>query len=166
MNRACTMLLPIAAILLLPGCAGLQAPPSLAPRPGEVQARAAAPAAPLPPADDTAVLGRIDALVALARRGDALFAEADRAGALAITMGRKAAVGSDAWIAGETARSALEAARQASAQALADIDREVVAAAEAAGTDATTGNTALTAAQTGVAAMVARQSARLDELSR
>jgi hypothetical protein len=153
-------------LALIAGCAGLSEVPSLAPRPIEkigMGAAAPAPPATLPVAQSDAALNlRISVLLGEAREGDASFVREDAANARAIVAGRRAAEGSEAWIAGETARSALEAARQKSADTLAALDQLLVERTTAGGA----GITELEAAKAQAEAIVARQTARLDELSR
>lgn len=150
--------------LLLSGCAGLSGIPSLAPRPieklGEAPAPSPAPVTTVPA--DLALLQRIAALTSEAQNGDEIFRNEDRNGASAIAAGRRAPEGSEAWIAGETARSALEAARQQSSDALAALDQLLVER-----TNSNAGGVAeIEAAKAAAEAIVARQTERLDTLTR
>lgn len=151
------------ASLLLPACAGLGDVPSLAPRPIEKSAAAPlpVPAPPTPVAADPALVQQIAGLMAEVRSGDALFQTEDRAGAAAIAAGRRASEGSDAWIAGETARSALEAARQRSSDALTALDQLLVERTGANGG----GLAEIGAAKSEAETIVARQTERLRALT-
>lgn len=149
------------------GCMNAARPPSLAPRAIEQRADAVAPApvAPVARPIDAALASRIAALRAEAREGDALFAQAERAGASAIRAGAASRAGSEQWLAGEQARSAMIAARQRTAAALAAIDTLLTdqAAAAADGRDAG-GIDEIRAAQDEIDALVSRQTARLEAL--
>ncbi len=153
-------------LLTLPlmACAGLSGVPSLAPRPIE-KADSASTATPAPfvsaPAD-AALATRIATLLLEAREGDAVFQREDRAGSTAISAGRRAAEGSEAWIAGEIARSALEVARQRSGDALAALDQLLVERTTANGS----GLVEIAAAKDQAEAIVAQQTQRLDALTR
>lgn len=158
-------------LVLLFGCvAGCMAPaktPSLMPRAIERQSAAVEPVSVTPEARpiDTSLAARIAALISEVQSGAAEFTKAEGS-AMAIAAGRGAAAGSEAWIAAEQARSALQAARQRSAAALGELDALVIAQVEAAADDSKTGGVeALRAAQMAAEAIVARQTARLDELS-
>jgi len=156
------------ALIMLPlamaGCAGLDNIPSLAPRPME-KMDLGSPAAPPPvvavPASG-ALNARIGELMANVRAGDAAFMTEERTNSRTIAAGLRASEGSEAWIAGETARSALEAARQKSADALAALDQLLVEAS----TEGGAGLAEIGAAKEQADAIVSRQTARLDELSR
>jgi hypothetical protein len=158
-------LLPL-LFLTATGCAEMGETPSLAPRPIEKIGMESALPASAPtgatPAADATLKQRIAALTNEAEAGDRAFADADRAGASAIVAGRRAKQGSEAWIDGEAARSALEAARQQSADALAALDTLLVARVEASGS----GIAELDAAQQRVSAIVVRQNERLTALTR
>jgi hypothetical protein len=157
------LLLPLVS---LAGCAEMGETPSLAQRPIEKLGLGSAvppPASPtVPVAADAALSAKIASLVSEAEAGNRAFASADRSGAASIQAGRRAREGSETWIEGETARSALEAARQQSAEALAALDTLLVAQTEAAGG----GIAELTAAQERVSAIVTRQTDRLAALTR
>jgi len=156
------------ALILLPfamaGCAGLDNIPSLAPRPVEKMGLGL-PVAPAPvvavPAS-AELNARIAQLMTDVRAGETAFVAEERSNSRAITAGLRASEGSEAWIAGETARSALEAARQKSADALAALDQLLVEAS----TEGGAGLAEIGAAKEQADAIVSRQTARLDELSR
>lgn len=156
--------LALAALLTLAACAPAGPVPSLAPRPIEKLAGAPEATPPPPterPAADAALAARIAALVAAAREGEAEFNRIERTEGRALAAARGAPEGSDRWIAGETGRSALEAARQASANALASLDALIIERIDnGAGIDE------LAAAHADVAAIVARQTDRLSALRR
>jgi hypothetical protein len=162
-----------ALIFVLAGCLGgcgerVNAP-SLMPRPIEKQANTTPPvpapvnAAPIAPA----LQRQITELLGKVRDGDTAFNKADQASARLIAAGRGAAEGSEAWVVGQQAQSQLEAARQDSAAALGELETLLLAQTQAAASDATVGGVAeLTEAQAEASAIVARQSARLQELTR
>jgi hypothetical protein len=153
----------------LSGCMSAAQPPSLQPRAIELRSEGveAPPQEPVAQPVDASLASRIAALVAEAKRGDAEFEKTDASTNAAIRSGRSAPTGSEVWIAGEQARSALEAARQRTASALGEIDALVIAQAEAAASDPTkSGLYDLQAAQSAIAAMVDRQSARIEALTR
>ncbi len=155
-------------LLTLVACAPLAGGPSLAPRAIE-RAADIAPAATQPAVAasvDPVVRTQIGKLVADARAGDAAFSAADRSGALAIAAGRRAKIGSDVWISGEAARSALDIARAASSDALTALDQLRTREIESTGTETGAGVIAMASAQAEVAAIVERQAARMAELSR
>jgi hypothetical protein len=156
-------------VFSLSGCMSAAQTPSLQPRAIESRGEAveAPPQQPAVQPVDATLTAKIAALVAEAARGDAEFARTDTSTNAAIRAGRNARTGSEAWIAGEQARSALEAARQRTASALGEIDALVIAQVEAAASDpAKGGSVELQTAQSTIAAMVARQSARIEELTR
>lgn len=106
---------------LLGGCASGSAPPSLLPRAAETIDPRVAVVRPMNDrAVDSALAGRLSALVAQARSGDAAFepaaAEAER---LAADAGDKE---SESWVTAQEALSAAIAAREPTAHALGDID--------------------------------------------
>lgn len=144
-------------------------PPSLLPRAIERQPTSAAPAAApavLRPAD-AALVAQLARLVADANAGDADFTAIARTDGAALAAGKRATQGSEAWISAETARSALIAARQKSADALADIDSLAIMRAEQASRDpTTTGLSEILSSQAQISAIVDRQTARLAALSR
>lgn len=151
------------AFLLLAACAQPAVdPPSLLPRPGEIgigeepEPRPIA-LAPLP----DAVRTQLEAAVAQARVGDLGFERAAAANTATITRGRRAATGSEPWLAAQTALSAVEAARGPAVDALATLDRLIADTVGSAVEIAP-----LEAAQRTVAETVERQLARLETLSR
>jgi uncharacterized protein YciI len=156
-------------IFSLAACTNGVSAPSLLPRAIEKQANAA-PAAPVPVATapiDSALQRQINELMGKIRAGDTAFSQADRASGRLITAGRRAAEGSEAWIVGQQAQSALEAARQDSAGALAEIENLLLVQTEASANDPKAGGLAeLSAAEAEGSAIVARQTARLGELTR
>ena len=112
-------LIPLA---LAAGCAAPGPYPSLAPRPSEkAYAEDAEERKPTPQADDPALAGEIDRLLAEARAGardfDSALPGAQR------TAGSAGAAGSDSWIEAQQALSRLESARARTTAALADLDR-------------------------------------------
>jgi Meckel syndrome type 1 protein len=143
--------------------------PSLMPRAVEKQ-DTTTPPTPVPinsPPANPALQQQIDALLAKVKAGDEVFSTTDRANGRMITAGRGAAEGSEAWVVGQQAQSALEAARQDSAAALAEIETLLLAQTQAAAGDPATGGVAeLTAAEVEASAIVARQTGRLKELTR
>ena len=163
------LLATLPLIMALAACMAPAKTPSLMPRAIERRGEAVDPVVPVPVAKslDASLTAKIAALLAEATNGDAEFTKADGSGAGAIRAGRGAAAGSEAWILAEQARSALQAARQRSAAALGEIDSLLIAQAEAASIDPTVGGLSeLRAAQAVAEAMVSRQNARLDDLSR
>lgn len=116
---------------------------------------------------ELALAKQIGALVVAARAGADEFAAADRTGTRAIANGRGTAQGSEAWVAAQLVRSALEVARLRSAEALADIDRLMIAQSELAARDGTIGGLdELLAAQSEIEPIVARQTERIATLDR
>ncbi|MFM9978520.1 MAG: hypothetical protein ACKVOP_10820 [Sphingomonadaceae bacterium] len=142
-------------------------PPSLAPRAIE-KAEAGAPAASSPApapvrAIDAALAARIAAAVASLRASDADFETAAKEGAATLASGRGTATGSERWIAAQQVLSALQAARQRSADALAELDSLTVAQIDANAADPTIGGIAeLQAAQAEADTIVSRQTQRID----
>ena len=150
-------------------CAAPANPPSLAQRAIETRSDAVLATLPTlaPRAIDPALAVKVNALVIEARAGEADFAKALAFSNNAITSGRNAATGSDAAIAAELALSALQVARQRSAGALADIDTLAINQSELASRDATVGGIPeLQATQAQIEAIVAKQTARLEALTR
>src|ERR1700712_2525376 len=109
-------------VLFLSACGTGVDAPSLMPRAIEKQANLAPPiAAPVNSAPISAALrSQIDTLFAKVKAGDAAFSTTDRASGRLIAAGHGAAEGSEAWVVGQQAQSALEASRQDSAAALAE----------------------------------------------
>jgi len=99
--------------LALTGCgASLPDVPTLGPRPAEHQPilppdPASEPASPA----DPALVRQLATVVAEARAGHAKFEEQRRSTAGALAAGKGASEGSEAWIAGQTALSGLDAAK-------------------------------------------------------
>jgi hypothetical protein len=156
-------------VFALGGCMAPANPPSLAPRAIEMRADAVDPVPSMPPAQplDSSLASRIAALLAEATAGDADFAKSEASGSSALAAGRKATEGSEAWIGAQAAQSALEVARQRTAAALGEVDSLVVAQAEAVARDPSTGGLSeLQAAQAVIEAMVNRQTARIEQLTR
>jgi hypothetical protein len=117
-----TLPLPLAAALLLAGCASDGAFPSLGIRDAERVYAAGDPLQTTPEAPDRAGLaGRIAAFLAAANEGEAAFARALAAARpLAVRSG---APGSEGWLAAQQAISRVEAARAATTRALGDLDQ-------------------------------------------
>jgi hypothetical protein len=157
------------AALALGGCMAPANPPSLAPRAIEMRGEAVdpLPSTPVVQPLNAALTSRISALLAEATASDADFVKAEASGSGALAAGRKASEGSEAWISAQVAQSALEIARQRTASVLAEIDSLVVAQAGAAARDPAKGGLSeLQAAQAVVEAMVNRQTARIEDLTR
>jgi hypothetical protein len=150
-------------------CSAPANPPSLLPRVIESQPEAS-PTVPQPLATtpiSASMALQIAKLVAEAKSGDADFAKANQSGGATVMAGRAAPLGSEAWVAAELVRSALQVARQRSAAALAEIDSLAVMQGELASRDpSAVGLTEIQTAQTEIEAIVARQTARLDAFSR
>jgi hypothetical protein len=140
-------------------------PPSLAPRAvekGEASQPATATVAAARPIEP-ALAGRIATLMASLRAGDADFAQAAASGASALAGGRGADTGTERWIAAQQIVSALQAARQRSADALAELDSLTVAQIRTTADDPSAGGLAeLQAAQAEGAAIVTRQTAQIE----
>ena len=123
-----SLLLALALLPCLGGCAAAGSYPSLAPRPGELGAATKAPS-PAPSSDrtpapiapgDSALTAQLDGLIERARQGQTAF-ESARAAAAA-RVGRAGAAGSESWIDAQEALSQLEGARAPTASALSDLD--------------------------------------------
>lgn len=120
--RSVQSTLAFAAAIALGGCVTQGSFPSLAPRPGEGDLSVAEPVRPDETvADDSAVRQRVAALQAQAQEGQNAFDAAY--GAAAAATGRAGGQGSDSWVAAQEALSRLEAARGATPEALAALDR-------------------------------------------
>jgi hypothetical protein len=125
--------------LLLIGCASKVDSPSLAIRPVEAAAaidaaRPAAVATPIKIAEkiplEAATVARLEASIRAAQASVAPFAKAAEPARAAVASAAGAAVSSEPWIAAQVAISRLERVREASANALAEVDairRELVA---------------------------------------
>jgi hypothetical protein len=117
-----TLPLPLAAALLLAGCASDGAFPSLAVRDAERVYAAGDPLQTTPEAPDRAGLaGRIAAFLAAANEGEAAFARA--LAAARPLAGRSGTPSSESWLAAQQAISRVEAARAATTRALGDLDQ-------------------------------------------
>lgn len=153
-------------ILLLSGCAGAQqAYPSLAKRPIE-DAPVAQPSPPPPPAPaDPSLAADIARLATQADAGRNAFDKAYPDAERAVRTASGAPVSSDAWVAAQTAISALEAARNDSVSALASLDvlyverNNAIAEGKAQG-----GADAIDAARAAALATVDAQNDRIDAL--
>lgn len=154
---ACFLLLPLAACV-----EGQGAFPSLAPRPIEQAANApvAPPAAPVV-TGDPALDARVAALLADAERGEADFRARLPDSCAAWERGANAAEGSEAWIAAQTALSALGSARDPTVAALSDLDALVLERMQQSGVDLS----GLIAAEERVGAMAQAQRDAMDALS-
>jgi hypothetical protein len=151
------------------GCSTPANPPSLLPRAIELRPETASPPTPVagPQAIDLALTTKLKALLTEARAGNADFVKAEASGVRALEAGRRATLGSEAWVAAELVRSALQVARQRSAGALAEIDTIAVNQSELALRNNTGGDIAdILAAQGEIEAIVTQQTTRLDALSR
>ncbi|MCW1382582.1 hypothetical protein OLX02_07080 [Novosphingobium sp. KCTC 2891] len=136
--RAAALALVLAPALFLGACADRSQFPSLARRPAERAYGMAQPVAgPTPasessiPADATTV-ARVTALREQARKADARFDSRRPAALRAVAAARGAAVGSDAWSVAQIALADLDSARSDGMVAMADLDRMLVVAAQAA----------------------------------
>jgi len=159
------ILICLAPILAIAGCMEAARPPSLAPRAIEKGEAGAPVAAPVEAsrAIDPALLTRVTTLMASLRAGDADFTQAATSGASALAGGRGAATGTERWIAAQQVISALQAARQRSADALAELDSLTVAQLRVAADDPSAGGLVeLRAAQAEGASIVARQTAQIE----
>ncbi len=144
-------------------------PPSLLPRAIETRPEAAAQPSSvvLSKRITPALAAKINALLIEAKAGDAEFVATEVTGNSAVAAGRRALQGSEAWIAAELVRSALQVARQRSAGALAEIDTLAINQGELTSRDSTVGGLAeIIATQAAIEAIVARQTARLEALNR
>jgi hypothetical protein len=112
-----------ALTLIATGCAGDPSFPSLAPRPVEDESLAE-PTLPAPPPGTPGDVAAAEYAPAVekARAADTRFRATLAETRAAITAGRGAATGSDAWLAAQTALSRVEAAREPVATVLADLD--------------------------------------------
>jgi hypothetical protein len=156
-------------VFALSACSDGVNAPSLLPRAIEKQANVI-PTAPIPVNSapiSPALRSQLDALLTRVKIADSAFSVADKAGGRQIAAGKSAAEGSEAWVVGQQAQSALEAARQDGAAALVEIETLLLAQTQAAAGDPATGGVAeLSAAEAEASATVARQTARLQELTR
>lgn len=142
-------------VLLLSACGTTIDAPSLLPRAAEREdIDTPVPPAP-PPVADPAQGALIARARDLARQGEAAFVKALPAASV------NAPTGSDAWIAAQNARSAVEVARAPTLDALALLDKAIADAVDK-GQEAS----ALTAARADIQAIYDRQTARLDAFIR
>jgi len=156
----------ILSLLLVGACAtgGDGGYPDLGPRAIEGRLDTVPPATPdLPPPPPPAaeLSARIGQLVAQAKSADAAFQASLEEARAAVAKARGAAVSSEAWVAAQTALSALEADGALATDALADLDALVIGHADASRRD---GATELAAAQALVAAIVTDQRNTLQAL--
>ncbi len=153
-----------AALLILPGCAGDLAYPSLAPRAVEKGDMVETPPVPTAAALDPDVTTRVAALTAQARQGNAAFEAATRNGCAAIGRGQGVVQGSEAWVASQQAISIIEAARAPTVAALNDLDALLVDKARAAEDSPTPVDLSpLTSAIADIAAIDSAQRDRLND---
>jgi len=164
--------LPVLVLTLTLGaCTDTARFPSLAQRPAEAAYAATTPAtpAPQPPGHaDSAILHQIAALSADAVRAhDSFSHSADEADRLA-TAARGAPTGSEAWATATTALGALDAARSATRQTLADLDalrgKTAISSAEANTPSSHATYADVTDADNAVAGMLAEEDARIAAL--
>lgn len=132
-------LAPFFLLFLIGGCAASLDTPSLAVRPAEAGAalEAARPAAVATPIAlpeiiplETAIVARVEASINVARASAAPFAKALESARTAAANAAGAPVSSEPWVAAQVAISRLERTREATANALAEVDsvrRELVA---------------------------------------
>lgn len=117
-------LIPLGAIaaLLMPGCAAEGDFPSLAMRPAELDRSVEEPQRPTPEVpDDPALRRRLSDLAATASEGERAFDAA--LGPAQAAIGAAGAPESESWVAAQQALSRLEAAREPTTRALAELDR-------------------------------------------
>ncbi|WCT72844.1 hypothetical protein PQ455_14545 [Sphingomonas naphthae] len=118
----------VALPLLLVGCSGpIGNAPSLAPRPIEKTADVDAPiAGPVaeatPAAADPAIVAKIEAALKAADAGQRAFAAEEAKATAAVDRAKGQPVGSDAWVAAQTALSGLQSARGGVQDAAQQID--------------------------------------------
>lgn len=161
-------------VLLASSCLAVAAcmtpanPPSLLPRAIETATDASAGARPpvVRRAIEPAVAAAVRAALAEAEAGDAEFVRIEAGAQSALAGGRSAAPGGEAWIAAELVRSALQVARQRSANALASIDSLAIEQHERASRDPATGGLdVIDTARSTIEAIVDRQTAQLAMIS-
>jgi len=153
-------------VLLLSGCAGpQQGYPSLARRPAE-NAPTADPAPPPAPAmSDPALDSELARMTAQVDAGAAAFDKAHATAERAARAANGAAVSSEAWVAAQSAISALESARSDSVSALASLDTLYVDRENAvADGTARSGAEAIAAVRSRALNIVDSQNDRLDAL--
>ena len=126
-------LIPLGAIaaLLMPGCAAEGDFPSLAMRPAERDRSVEEPERPTPEVpDDPALRRRLSELAATASEGERAFDAAF--GPVQAAIGAAGPPESESWVAAQQALSRLEAVREPTTRALAELDRLALGRAEAA----------------------------------
>ncbi|WP_176591355.1 hypothetical protein [Sphingobium sp. EM0848] len=153
-------------ILFLSGCAStFQGYPSLAKRAIEDAPIAEAAPAPSPVAPEAELVQNVDRLTAQARAGGAAFDKAWPTADKATRTASGSAVSSEAWVAAQTALSALESARNDSVSALASLDVLYVERSNAVSEGKVSGGIdTIDSARTSVLAIVDGQNDRLDAL--
>ena len=159
---------PFAFALVFPlvGCAGVADAPSLAVRPIELRPDTVAVAPPIVGPVAPALAARIAALVARAQQGDRDFTLSP-AQTSSLRRGLAAPQGSETWIDAQTRRSALEVARDASTDALSELDALLLATETRVADGSSEGGSAeVRAAVAQVGAIVARQAEVLAALTR
>ncbi len=167
-----TLIRTTIACLALGACTTVANPPSLAPRANETRASETLLTTPSPmPVQatrkiDAAFAAKLSTLMSEVHAGDDDFNKTATSGAPALRAGQAASPGSEAWVAAELVRSALEIARQRSATALAQIDTLAIAQAEILKpADDPASLIELQTAQAEAEAIVARQTAKLASFS-
>ena len=163
-RRNAHLLLPIAALVALAGCAGDRTGyPSLAPRaverPDDVVEAAPTAAA----VNDAALDARVAALRDQAKAADAAFARVANAACQAFSRPGASTQGSEAWISAQQSLSAVDAARAPVLAAAGELDRLVIERGTAEG--AAIDLTKLGEAQAEVSALDAAEQARIVGLS-
>lgn len=156
--------------LVTAACADRDRFPSLARRPAERAYGTALPApgptpdaqAPLPA--DATLVAQIAALTSQARKADAKFLARRPAAERAVAAAHGAAVGSDSWSAAQIALAELDSARSEGMVAMADLDRLLVIAAQAAADSARGDIDAIAPAHTGVNDLMNSEMATLNAL--
>lgn len=158
-------LLPSLA-LFLSGCASsFQGYPSLAKRAIEDAPIAEAAAQPSPVAPEPELVQSVDRLTAQAQAGGTAFDKAWPTADKAARAASGSAVSSEAWVAAQTALSALELARNDSVSALASLDVLYVERSNAAAEGKVSGGIeTIDAARASVLTIVDSQNDRLDAL--
>ncbi len=164
MDRRFPLIALAGASLTLSACAGNEGTyPSLAKRPAErITATWPPPAPPAPPPPaplDPQTAGRLDSLVAQARRADARFHGKEAQTRRLVAAAGNAAMGSESWAVATVAVSELEAARAEAMLAMAELD-SLYAEARTQGRDVT----AIDAAREQVMAIIAGEDQVLQSL--
>lgn len=166
-----SLLLALALLPCLGGCAAAGSYPSLAPRPGELGAATKAPS-PAPSSDrtpapiapgDSALTAQLAGLVEQARQGQTAFESA--LAAAATYVGRAGAAGSESWIDAQKALSQLESARAPTATALSELDALARTRITSGGSAGDADFAAIAAATETVRAMAEKQDAEIGRLS-